>query len=72
MKIECQLGLNIHNFFNSFIGLCSRHRCNGTVQKVTFWGNTGNVNFAWFAYDSTDDHRKSVALVLNRTGISYL
>ncbi len=23
------------------------------VQKVTFLGNTDNVNFGWFAYDSS-------------------
>ncbi len=28
------------------------------VQKVTFLGNTDNVNFGWFAYDSTDGHPK--------------
>ncbi len=30
----------------------------GVVQKVTFLGNTDNVNFGWFAYDSTDGHPK--------------
>ncbi len=30
----------------------------GMVQKVTFLGNTDNVNFGWFAYDSTDGHPK--------------
>jgi len=30
----------------------------GVVQKVTFLGNTNNVNFGWFVYDSTDGHPK--------------
>jgi hypothetical protein len=28
----------------------------GVVQKVL--GNTGNVNFGWLTYDSTDGHPK--------------
>ncbi len=37
----------------------------GVVQKVTFLGNTDNVNFGWFAYDSTDGHRKKCYPILN-------
>jgi len=32
---------------------------NGVVQKVTFFGNTGNSIFGRFAYDSADGHPKS-------------
>ena len=35
------------------------------VQKVTFLGNTDNVNFGWFAYDSTDGHPKKCYPILN-------
>jgi len=38
----------------------------GVVQKVPFLGNTDNVNFGWFAYDSTDGHpKKCYPLILN-------
>ncbi len=37
----------------------------GVVQKVTFLGNTDNVNFGWFAYDSTDGHTKKCYPILN-------
>ena len=37
----------------------------GRVQKVTFLGNTDNVNFGWFAYDSTDGHPKKCYPILN-------
>ncbi len=37
----------------------------GVVQKVTFLGNTDNVNFGWFAYDSTDGHPKKCYPILN-------
>ncbi len=37
------------------------------VQKVTFLGNTGNVNFGWFAYDSTDGRPKKCYPFLNHT-----
>jgi hypothetical protein len=37
----------------------------GAVQKVTFLGNTDNVNFGWFAYDSTDGHPKKCYPILN-------
>ncbi len=39
----------------------------GVVQKVTFLGNTDNVNFGWFAYDSTDGHPKKCYPILNHT-----
>ena len=35
------------------------------VQKVTFLDNTDNVNFGWFAYDSTDGHQKKCYPILN-------
>ncbi|WP_372825510.1 hypothetical protein, partial [Polaromonas sp.] len=35
------------------------------TQKVTFFGNTDNVNFGWFAYDSTDGHPKKCYPILN-------
>jgi hypothetical protein len=37
----------------------------GVVQKVTFLGNTDNVNFGWFVYDSTDGHPKKCYPILN-------
>ncbi len=37
----------------------------GVVQKVTFLGNTDNVNFGWLAYDSTDGHRKKCQPILS-------
>ncbi len=36
----------------------------GVVQKVQLWGNTDNVNFGWFAYDSTDGHPKKCYPIL--------
>ncbi len=36
----------------------SRSAGTGVVQKVTFLVDTDNVNFGWFAYDSTDSHPK--------------
>ncbi len=41
----------------------------GVVQKVTVLGNTGNVNFGWFAYDSTDGHPKKCYPILNHADI---
>ncbi len=43
------------------------------VQKVTFLGNTDNVNFGWFAYDSTDGHPKTCYPILNHAakGINF-
>ncbi len=35
------------------------------VQKVTYLGNTDNVNFGWFAYDSTDGHPIKCYPILN-------
>ncbi len=35
------------------------------VQKVTFLGNTDNVNFGWFAYDLTNGHPKKCYPILN-------
>jgi hypothetical protein len=40
----------------------------GVVQKVTFLGNTDNVNFGWFADDSTDGHPKKCCQILNNAG----
>ncbi len=37
----------------------------GVIQKVTFLGNTDNVNFGRFAYDSTDGHPKKCYPILN-------
>ncbi len=46
----------------------------GVVQKVTYLGNTGNVNFGWFAYGSTDGHPKKCYPILNhaRFSVPYL
>ncbi len=41
------------------------------VQKVTFLGNTDNVNFGWFAYDSTDGHPKKCYPILNHADFGY-
>jgi len=37
----------------------------GVVQKVTFLGNTDNVTFEWFSYDSTDGQLKKCYPILN-------
>ena len=42
----------------------------GVVQKVTFLGNTDNVNFGWFAYDSTDGHPKKCYPILNHANMT--
>jgi hypothetical protein len=39
------------------------------VQKVTFLGNTDNVNVGWFAYDLTDGHLKKCHPILNHAEI---
>ncbi len=41
----------------------------GVLQKITFLDNTDNVNFGWFAYDSTDVHPKKCYPILNHAEI---
>jgi len=46
-------------------------RVGGVVQKVPLLGNTDNLNFGWFAYDSTDGHPKKCYPILNHARKLY-